>query len=340
MAMRRRGIGTTALMALVAFAAACTSTPPRHDGTGAPSYRPTGRIVAMVGRFGGHLELVDVASGKSIDLMMPAFFGFWEAAGQGPGGRFYGAPLVFSARARSQLYLLGAKRPPERVGPPVAGVIGLQLGAGYVVAWSCPGVFLLNLSNPATWERVSGGCGGALSPDGKRLAFATQSSLWVMDLPGGTPREVLRFADLPELRRTHTPHRSLEQVAWGRGGLAVAVGDSSQAAVVIWNEDRPPVVDVLGRVRMGQMRWQPGGDLLAFTDYEPHGALFALDPRTGEERQLALLDDLEGLEWSPDGRVVGASLSLNIVALVDTAGRRVGTLTTPGIPLAWLPGRA
>jgi WD40 repeat protein len=337
MAMRRRGIGTTALVALVAFAAACTSTPPRPGDTGGPSYRPTGRMVSFVGQFGGHLAVTDLATGKSIDTTMPPVFGSWEGVWPGPGGRFYAMPLVFDATAGSQLYLQGGKRPPQRIGPPVNGVIGFQAAAGYAVAWSCPGVFVMDLSDPTRWERVSSGCGAAVSPDGRRLAFATESSLWVTDLPDGTPREVLRFADLPELRRTHTPPSSLEQVAWGAGGVAVAVGDTSQGAVVIWDEDRPPVVDVLGRARFGEMQWQPGGDLLAFVDYAPDGELFELDPRTGEERQLAAVGDVRGLVWSPDGRVVSAALSQNIVTLVDPAAGPVGTLTTPGIPVAWFP---
>lgn len=337
--MRGRGrIGATvALLALVAMAGACTSGGERHRTTRGPSYHPTGRLVALVGRFGGHIVLQDVATGKTIDLTLPAVFGSWGSAWPGPRGRLYAMPLVFDATARSQLYLVGGGRPPRRVGPPLAGVIGYQVTAGYVIAWTCPGVFLMDLSDPSGWQRVSAGCGAAMSPDGRLLAFATDSSLWVTDVPDGTPREVLRFADLDELGRAHIPHRSLEEVSWGKGGVAVAVGDSSRVAVAIWNDDRPPVVDVLGPVRFGEMQWQPGGDLLAFVDYAPNGELFALDSRTGEERLLAETGDYEGLAWSPDGRVVGAPLSLNMVALVEPGAGRVGTLVTPGIPVAWLP---
>jgi WD40 repeat protein len=336
--MRRLGIGTAALAALMAMAAACTSTPEPQRTGGRPAYHPSGRIVVTVGSFGGHIQLVDAATGKVIDTKLPPVFGFWDEAEQGPHGQFYAMPLVFNARSRSQLYLVGGNRPPKPVGPPAKGVIGFELRGGYAVAWRCPGVFLLKLSSPIRWERVSGGCGAALSPDGRRLAYATRSSMWIEDLPDGTPREVLRFADLRDLRRTNTPRRSLENLEWGEGGLAVAVGDSSQSAIVVWNEGRPPVIDVLGRARVEAMRWQPGGDYLAFTSFSPHGTLFGLDPRTGQERELAELGDVRGMVWSPDGRVVAAPLSTNIVALVDPDGRRVGTLTTPGIPLAWLPG--
>src|SRR6266542_1202311 len=221
--MRARGrIGATvalgALVALVALAGACTSGGERQRATRGPTYHPTGRLVALVGRFGGHIVLQDVATGNTIDMTLPAVFGSWGAAWRGPRGRLYAMPLVFDATARSQLYLVGGKQAPRRVGPSLAGVIGFQVTAGYAVAWACPGVFLMDLSDPSGWKRVSPGCGAAMSPDGRRLAFATESALWVMDVPDGTPREVLRFADLDELGRAHIQHRSLEQVSWGRAG--------------------------------------------------------------------------------------------------------------------------
>jgi hypothetical protein len=333
----RRVVGAVAAaVALATITSACTSSVERH-ATPRPTYRPTGTLVARLGGFGGHFVLMDAATGKTINTTLPPIFGSWGSAWPAPHGRLYGMPIVFNADARSQLYLFGGTRPTQRVGPPLAGVIGFQVTAGYAAAWSCPGVFLLNLSEPTRWARVANeGCGAALSPDGRRLAFATDSSLWVTDVPDGTPREVLRFADLNELHRAHIPRRSLERVSWGDGGVAVAVGDASSAAVVIWNDDRAPVVDVVGAARFGEMRWQPGGSLLAFTDFTPNGELFALDARTGEERLLAELGDVEGLTWSPDGRVVAAPLSQDVTVLADPAAGRVGTLATPGVPVGWL----
>lgn len=341
--MRPRGRirATAALVALIALPASCTSGDRTPGTSPAPTYHPTGQLVALVGRFNGHFVVMDLRTGKTFDPSMPQIFGFWGRAWPGPGGRLYAMPLVFSADTRSRMYLFGGKEPPRHVGPPIRGGIGFQVAGRYAVVWTCPGVFLLDLSRPTRWDRVSGGCGAALSPDGRRLAFETASGLWVTDVPRGKPREVLRFADLDELRRAHIARRSLEEVTWGVGGVAAAVGDSSDGAVVVWNEDRPPVVDVVGRARIGDMEWQPGGSLLAFIDHAPEGELFSLDARTGEERQLAELGselgDVGGVTWSPDGRVVGAALSSNSMALVDPGVGRVGTVVTPGVPVAWLP---
>jgi WD40 repeat protein len=330
-----------ALLMLASLLAACTSGGPSHETSPSPTYHPKGQLIALVGRFGGHFVVLDLRTGKTLDPSLPQILGFWGRAWPAPDGRLYAMPLVLDANTRSQMYLFGGNGPPRRVGPPIRGGIGFQVAGGYAVAWTCPGVFLLNLSRPARWERVSDGCGAALSPDGRHVAFETASGLWVTDVPRGKPREVLRFADLDELGRAHIARRSLEQVAWGAGGVAAAVGDSSNGAVVVWNDDRRPVVDIVGRARIGDMEWQPGGSLLAFIDHAPEGEVFSLDARTGEERQLAELGseigDLGGLTWSPDGRVVGAALSPNLMALVDPGVGRVGTLVTPGVPVAWVP---
>jgi hypothetical protein len=176
-----------------------------------------------------------------------------------------------------------------------------------------------------------------MSPDGKRLAFATPTGLSVMDLPDGTPHEVLRFRDLPELRAAHIPAQSLDNVSWGTPGIAVEVGNASRSAMVVWREDRPPVVVPMGIARLGNMEWQPGGRLLAFYDFAPHGEVMSLDPDTGTRRQIAV-SDFGQLAWSPDGKVVAAPRSENVLALVDPrSGAQLGTLLTSGVPMIWLP---
>jgi hypothetical protein len=157
-----------------------------------------------------------------------------------------------------------------------------------------------------------------------------------MDLPNGTPHEVLRFRDLEELRAAHVPAQSLDNVSWGTPGIAVQVGDASRSAMVVWREDQPPLVVPMGVARLGQMRWQPGGRLLAFYDFAPNGEVMALDPETGTRRQIAV-SDFGQLSWSPDGRVVAAPRSENVLALVDPrSGAQLGTLTTSGVPMIWL----
>jgi hypothetical protein len=334
-----RGIRAAAsVVAVVLVATACTSGGEEHRGTGGPVYHPTGQMVLLAGQFGSQIALMDVATGKALKLNLPAAGGSYDNVWPAADGRFYGMPLVFSATSSNQLFLLGGGKPAERIGPPIGGVIGFQVLGGHAVAWGCPGVFVLDLADPTVWKRVSGGCTATLSPDGNRVAYTGGSSIWVMDLPDGTPREVVRLGDLEELRRAHIPRRALEAMTWGDPGLAVAVGDASRSALVVWSEGRPPFVYALGPVRVGEMRWQPGGDLLAFAEYAPNGEVLTLDPRTGRERQLASVGDFGRLSWSPDGRVVGASVSRNIVTLVDPQRGHVGTVTTPGLPVAWMAG--
>jgi hypothetical protein len=148
---------------------------------------------------------------------------------------------------------------------------------------------------------------------------------------------VLRFRGLSELHRAQIQARSLDEMLWGTPGVAVAVGDAARSALVVWRDDQPPVVHPLGRARLGQMQWQPGGRLLAFFDYAPHGEVLTLDPDTNQQRQLTATGEFGRLAWSPDGKAVATSRSENIIALVDPNGRgQMGTLSVPGVPIVWL----
>jgi hypothetical protein len=321
--------------------AACTSNGGPGDtagGSPAPTYRPTGKIVVLAGRFASQLSVLDAAKRTERQIRLPRFGGAFDNAFPAPDGRFYVIPLLFSSFRNNQMYLLGEQRP-EPVGPPVQGVQAYQIAGGYALTWGCPGPMrLLDLAHPTEWKELPGnGCAGSISPDHKRLAYATPTALYVMDLPDGEPKEVLRFRDLPELRPAHVPARSLDAVLWGDQGIAVQVGDASRSAMVVWREDEPPVVTPMGNARLGPMRWQPGGGLLAFYDYAPNGEVRTLDPATGETRQIAI-SDYGRLAWSPDGKALVTARSQNVMALVDPRnGRQLGTLTASGVPIAWLP---
>jgi hypothetical protein len=328
-----------AAAALVLLAACTSGGSPAPGVSGGPTYHPRGQIVVLAGRFLSRISVLDAATGKEQQLRLPFFGGAYDNAWPSPDGRFYAMPLAFSGNQLNQLFLLGGGKRPERIGPPVRGVGGYQVTAGYALAWACPGVMrLLDLATPTAWRTIGHGCSGSISPDGSRIAYATPSALFVMDLPDGTPREVLRFRDLPELRRAHVPPQSLDSMLWGEPGVAMQVGDASRDAIVVWREGSPPIVDPVGTARLGQMRWQPGGRLLAFYDSLTQGEVLTLDGDTGEERQIAASSDFDRLAWSPDGRVVAASRSENVVALMDPAGSgQRGTLVTSGVPLIWLP---
>jgi WD40-like Beta Propeller Repeat len=341
---RTRAVVCAAAAALALLAAGCTSggTGPGLTGTsgpgGPPAYHPTGKIVILAGRFLSSIRILDAASDSERELRLPVRGGSYDSAWPSPDGRFYVMPLEFSGQSRNQMFLLSSDGPPQKVGPAIEGVGAYQVAAGWALAWACPGdMSLLDLAHPTAWRKIGHACAGAISPDGKQLAFASETALYLMDLPNGEPREVLRFRDLPELRRAQVVPRSLDQMLWGPPGLAIGVGDASRTALVIWRDGRPPLVHPLGTARLGDMDWQPGGRLLAFFDYAPRGEVFTLDPDTGAEKQIASTGDFGRLTWSPDGKVVASSRSPNVVALVDGEGRgQVGTLVASGVPLVWL----
>lgn len=319
--------------------AACTGGGSGVDtGPSTPAYHPTGRIVMLSGRFLTGLDVLDAATDRQSHLRLPARGGAYSSAWPAPDGRMYALPTLglFSENSRGQLFLIGDRRP-ERVGPPIEDADDFQARGGYAVAWGCPAPMrLLDLAHPTEWREIGHTCSASMSPDGKRLAFTSPTGLSVMDLPDGTPHEVLRFRDLDELRPAHVPAQSLDNVSWGTPGIAVEVGDASRSAMVVWREDRPPVVVPLGVARPEQMEWQPGGRLLAFYDFAPYGEVLTLDPDTGTRRQIAV-SDFGRLSWSPDGRVVAAPRSENVLALVDPrSGAQLGTLTTAGLPVIWL----
>jgi hypothetical protein len=327
-------------VALTVLAAACTSggAPEPTGGSTGSSYRPRGEMVILAGRFLARLSVLDAASGTEKPLRLPFFGGAYTSAWPAENGRFYAMPLTFGQRSRNQLYIMGGGRPPDRVGPTIGKVADYQIQGGWAVTWGCPGdISVLNLDDPSEWKVVGHACSATVSPDGSQLAYTTPGALFVMDLPAGTPREVLRFRDLPELHRADIAPVSLDDLLWGDPGIAIQVGDASRSAIVVWRDDGPPVVKAQGRARLGQMQWQPGGRLLAFFDYAPHGEVMTLDPDSGEQRQIAAAGDFGRLAWSPDGKVVATSRSENVIAVVEPRdGGQITALPASGVPIIWL----
>jgi Tol biopolymer transport system component/DNA-binding winged helix-turn-helix (wHTH) protein len=163
------------------------------------------------------------------------------------------------------------------------------------------------------------------SPDGRRLAFATQRpgvglSIWVADVDGGAARLVVEEAGLHVSRAWFPDGRRIGFVSLARDGAVFRSVDVDTGQTV----DHRPLPD--------QLYWPPvlspdGGSLLS------HGALrgrlnvWRLGLEGGAARPLT--DDAEGVGWpvwSPDGR----SVAIEMMRGGDT---RVGLLSAEGGPL-------
>ncbi|GAA4669420.1 amidohydrolase family protein [Streptomyces youssoufiensis] len=136
----------------------------------------------------------------------------------------------------------------------------------------------------------------ALSPDGRRVAFAALDSLWVADIGGGRPpRRVVRT----------DPTRYLLAPTWTRDGSALVYADDRDGLFAVRRRDlRSGAETVLASGGRVQPALSPDGKRLASIDMS--GNLVVRDLTAGTERVLAAPLGAGGLpgrpSWSPDGR--------------------------------------
>lgn len=138
----------------------------------------------------------------------------------------------------------------------------------------------------------------ALSPDGRKVAFAALNSLWVADVSGGrAPRRVVRAA----------PTRYLLAPTWTSDGRALVYADDRDGLLAARRRDlasgEETVLASGGRVHPAL---SPDGKRLVSVDMS--GNLVLRDLDAGTERVLAAPMGAGGLpgrpSWSPDGRYV------------------------------------
>ncbi len=138
----------------------------------------------------------------------------------------------------------------------------------------------------------------ALSPDGRKVAFAALNSLWVADVSGGrAPRRVVRAA----------PTRYLLAPTWTPDGRALVYADDRDGLLAARRRDlasgEETVLASGGRVHPAL---SPDGKRLVSVDMS--GNLVLRDLDAGTERVLAAPMGAGGLpgrpSWSPDGRYV------------------------------------
>ncbi|GHC67500.1 amidohydrolase [Streptomyces flavofungini] len=138
----------------------------------------------------------------------------------------------------------------------------------------------------------------ALSPDGRRIAFAALNSLWLADAKGGRAPKRLHRAE---------PTRYLLGPTWARDGRSLVYADDRDGLLGVYRRDldtgKETALATGGRVHPAL---SPDGKRLACLDLT--GRLVVRDLDAGTERVLA--DPLGGggipgrPSWSPDGRLL------------------------------------
>ncbi|WP_320785210.1 amidohydrolase family protein [Streptomyces sp. CRN 30] len=162
----------------------------------------------------------------------------------------------------------------------------------------------------------------ALSPDGRRIAFAALNSLWLADTSGGRPPR--------RLRRAGTT-RYLLGPSWARDGRSLVYADDRDGLLGVYRHDLATGAETAlatgGRVHPAL---SPDGRRLACLDMT--GRLLVRDLAEDEERVLVEPIGGGGLpgrpSWSPDGRYLAlcdrTRLNLrfregyNVIRVVDT----------------------
>ncbi|MGO4757643.1 amidohydrolase, partial [Streptomyces sp. 2MCAF27] len=138
----------------------------------------------------------------------------------------------------------------------------------------------------------------ALSPDGRKVAFAALNSLWVAETAGGrAPRRIVRAS----------PTRYLLGPTWTPDGRALIYADDRDGLLAVHRRDLASGEETElasgGRVHPAL---SPAGDRLACIDMS--GNLVLRDLAAGTERTLAAPLGGGGLpgrpSWSPDGRFI------------------------------------
>ncbi|MFI5698457.1 amidohydrolase family protein [Streptomyces xanthochromogenes] len=162
----------------------------------------------------------------------------------------------------------------------------------------------------------------ALSPDGRRIAFAALNSLWIADTSGAKP---------PRLLRRAAPTQYLLGPVWARDGRSLLYADDRDGLFGIYRHDLSDGTESAlatgGRVFPAL---SPDGGRLASIDMS--GRLVVRDLTSGTERVLVPALAAGGLpgrpSWSPDGRHLALCdrnrLNLrfregyNVIRVVDT----------------------
>jgi hypothetical protein len=363
-----------ALVSAAAVALAACSHPATQPVTKPASLPLQGTMLVGPGQSFAGIGLYDLATRKLTRVRGaavqggPAFFGGFDfIAGMFISGSGSG-PSSAVVMVQSKLYRIQGDQA-SQVGPRYPGGILVGVAGQHIVASRCfPGSGssgVMDLAAPTRWQALGPVCAQAVSSDGTEVAvtsriaqqrgifgggeFTYGTRVWATSVDGsGSRRLLVDVADLPALQRAMVTDPQILRVAWGKPGLAVAVGNgqSQPWALVVVPPSGPTRVVPLGQAEPSDLAWQPNGDLLAFTDCYQCTTFFRnpahtadvriLDPATGALRQVAASSNfISGLVWSPDGTVVATSTSDHDLLFAAASGRTVVHRSVDAMPEDW-----
>lgn len=354
--------------ALVVLGGSCTGKPARSPTTTStvqPSPGLQGRVLVGVDQPQHGLAAYSVRTGTLTQFRLPQMKPLADGSLLGVLGAWWdpasdAAYALLQMGARSQLYRLALDAAPRAVGPPV-GFLGLPVMAGgsaLVQQSTCntgaEPVVVLDLGRPSRWRQIAKGCPATLSPDGRWAAYAPDgTSIWRASTNGSRPpARVVELAAIGGLRAAGLTHPRIEPISgisWGGAGMAFVVASGRRYAVVVRTAAGANRVLPLAAAEAGiDLAWQPGGGLLAISDFDVTGdqaaqVLRFYNPSSGSLARVGAAPPhgFEGLVWAPDGHALVVRHSSSFtpevteLELISAKGQELHHADVKAYPYDW-----
>lgn len=347
-----RATGRTLIIALaLLLLAACTGgnagpgSSPREASPRPPSV--AGRILVDYATGGGRRLALFILGGRTtsvVHLRPPAGLSgrtLVNGAFIGPDGAAY-ALLVSGRTARLYRFTQAGRGQPWGRPVPSGMVSPTVSGEGHTALVSdCGGtqlLFVLDLARPRAWRKVGTGCPATLSPDGRKVLYASSGTSLAEQAtyPGGRPEHVVDLTRLGGLTAAGLAHARISRaaIAWGAGGIAFVASSGDRSALVVGGTALGTRIVPLGSAAIVSLVWRPSGELVGFVDQESASgaAIRVYDPVSDALREVTSATvGLLGLLWSPDGMLLASFESSGGIIVYDLQGRVVRSLPT-GLP--------
>ncbi|HXQ34139.1 MAG TPA: hypothetical protein VN843_09010, partial [Anaerolineales bacterium] len=131
------------------------------------------------------------------------------------------------------------------------------------------------------------------SPDGNKLAFGDDETVYVWDVFGGDIKEIEVSSDF------------IFDVAWSNDNEALAIATNRELFLCRFESEGGPVLDHLLYDFVYSVEWSPDGQLLASSS--ANRTISILDPETSTIRQFSgHRSRVYCSAWSPDGKSIAS----------------------------------